>query len=45
MPLQGTTAELIIKLDSSIYCKYLWYNNKGKQMIYLQLHQIMEKID
>ena len=44
MPLQGTTAELIIKLDSSIYCKYLWYNYKGNHMIYLQLQQIMEKI-
>jgi len=37
MLLEGTVAEMIIKLDPTIYRKHTWYNKHGKPMLYLQL--------
>jgi len=37
MLLEGTIAEIIAKLESSIYRKYKWQHNNGKQMLYVQL--------
>jgi len=37
MLLRGTIAELIIKLEPSLYRKHIWYNQKGKPMLYVQL--------
>ena len=37
MLLEGTVAEMIIKLDPTIYRKHIWYNKHGKPMLYVQL--------
>ena len=31
MLLEGTVAEMIVKLDPTIYRKHIWYNKHGKQ--------------
>jgi len=33
MLLEGTVAEMIVKLDSTIYRKHIWYNKHGKPML------------
>jgi len=33
MLLEGTTAELIIKLEPRLYRKYVWKNKHGKPML------------
>jgi len=30
MVLEGTVAELIVKIDPSIYRRYVWHSQKGK---------------
>jgi len=35
MLLEGTIAELIAKLELSIYRKYNWHNKKGKPILYV----------
>jgi len=37
MILEGTIAELIIKLDPSLYRNHIWYTQKGRHMLYVQL--------
>ena len=37
MLLEGTVAEMIVKLDPLMYKEHIWYNKKGKQMMYVQL--------
>jgi len=37
MLLEGTVAEMIIKLDPTIERKHIWYNKHGKTMLYVQL--------
>jgi len=37
MLLEGTIAELIVKLDPSLYRKHIWYNQKGKPMLHVKL--------
>jgi len=37
MLLEGTTAELIMKLEPRMYRKYIWKNKEGKRMLYIQL--------
>jgi len=37
MILEVTMAELIIKLEPILYRKYIWYNQKGKPMLYVQI--------
>ena len=41
MLLEGTIAELIIKLEPSLYRKHIWHNQKGKPMLYLQLKKAL----
>jgi len=41
MLLEGTIAELIMKLDPSLYRKYVWHNQKGKPMLYVQLEKAL----
>ena len=41
---EGTTTELIVKLDPSLYRKHLWHNQKGKQMLYVQLKKCFWKL-
>ena len=36
MLLEGTIAELIIKLDPTLYRKYIWENKQGKLMLYVK---------
>ena len=40
MLLEGTVAEMIVKLDPTIYRKHIWYNNHGKPMLYVQLNKL-----
>jgi len=35
--LEGTVAEMMVKLDSTVYRKHKWYNKHGKPMLYVQL--------
>jgi len=35
--LEGTIAEMIMKLDPTISRKHLWCNKWGKPMLYLQM--------
>ena len=37
MLLEGTIAELIVKLDPALYSKYVWENKQGKPMLYVKL--------
>ena len=39
MPLEGTIAELIVKLDPSLYRKYIWENRCGKPILYVKLRK------
>jgi len=39
--LEGTIAELIVKLEPSLYRKHIWYNQKGKPMLYVQLRKAL----
>jgi len=41
MLLEGTVAELIIKLDPTIYRKHIWCNKHGKPMLYVQLKKAL----
>jgi len=41
MLLEGTIAELIVKLDPSLYRKYIWENRKGKPMLYVKLKKAL----
>ena len=35
MILEGTIAELIVKLKQSLYRKHIWYNRKVKLILYV----------
>jgi len=39
MLLEGTLAELIVKLEPSLYRKYIWKNKNGKPMLYVKLRK------
>jgi hypothetical protein len=39
MLLEGTTAKLIIKLEPSLYRKFVWKNKHGKPMLYIKLRK------
>jgi len=41
MLLEGTIAELIIKLDPNLYRKYIWENKQEKQMLYVKLRKAL----
>ena len=41
MILEGTIAEQIVKLDPSLYRKHIWYTQKGKPMLYVQLKKAL----
>jgi len=41
MILEGTIAELIVKLDPSMYRKYIWHSQKGRPMLYVQLKKAL----
>jgi len=41
MILEGTIAKLIVKLEPSLYRKHIWYNQKGKPMLYVQLKKAL----
>jgi len=43
MLLEGTVAEMIVKQDPLMYKKHIWYNKKGKPMMYVQLKKAMYK--
>jgi len=41
MLLEGTIAKLIVKLDPSLYRKYIWENKNGKLMLYVKLRKAL----
>jgi len=41
MVLEGTISELIVKLEPNLYRKHVWYNQKGKPMLYIQLKKAL----
>jgi len=41
MLLEGMMAELIVKLESRMYRKYVWRNKAGKPMLYVQLRKAL----
>jgi len=41
MILEGTIAELIVKLEPSLYRKHIWYTQRGKPMLYVQLKKAL----
>jgi len=41
MLLKGKIAELIIKLDSKLYRKYIWRNKNDKPMLYVKLKKAL----
>jgi len=41
MLLEGTIAELTVKLDPTLYRKYIWENKKGKPMLYVILRKAL----
>jgi len=41
MLLEGTIAELVVKLDLNLYRKYIWQNKQGKLMLYVKLRKAL----
>jgi len=41
MLLESTIAELIMKLDPSLYRNYVWENKNGKPMLYVKLRKAL----
>jgi len=41
MLLEGTIATPIVKLDPSLYRKYIWENKNGKLMLYVKLRKAL----
>jgi len=41
MLLEGTIAELVIKLDPSLYSKYIWENKQGRPMLNVKLKKAL----
>jgi len=41
MLFKGTKAKLIIKLEPSLYRRYIWYDKKEKPMLYVQLKKAL----
>jgi len=41
MLLEGAVAEMIVKLDPTIYRKHIWYNKHGKPMLDVQLKKAL----
>ena len=41
MLLEGTIAELIVKLEPTLYRKYIWENKQGKPMLYVKLRKAL----
>jgi len=41
MLLEGTIAELIVKLEPSLYRKFVWRNKHGKPMLYVKLKKAL----
>jgi len=41
MLLEGTVTEMIVKLDPLMYKEHIWYNKKGKPMMYVQLKKAL----
>jgi len=41
MLLKGTIAELVVRLEPSLHRKHIWYNQKGKPMLYVQLKKAL----
>jgi len=41
MLLEGTIAELIVKLNPTLYRKYIWENRQGKPMLYVKLQKAL----
>ena len=39
--LEGTIAELIVKLDTSLYRKYIWKSKRGRPMRYVKLRKAL----
>jgi len=39
--LEGTIAELIVKLDPRLYQKYVWKNKNAKRMFYVKLRKAL----
>jgi hypothetical protein len=39
MILEGTIVELIVKLESKLYRKYIWRNKNDKPMLYIKLRE------
>ena len=39
--MEGETTELFIKLEPKTYNKYVWYNQKAKAMLYVQLKEAL----
>ena len=41
MLLEGTIAKLIVKLEPSLYGKFVWKNKHGKPMLYVKLRKAL----
>jgi hypothetical protein len=41
MLLEGTIAELIVKLEPSLYKKFVWKSKHGKPMLYVKLRKAL----
>ena len=41
MLLEGTIAKLIVKLEPSLYRKFVWRNKQGKPMLYVKLQKAL----
>jgi hypothetical protein len=41
MLLEGTVAEMVVKLDPTKYRKHIWCNKHGKPMLYVQLKKAL----
>ena len=39
--LEGTIAELVVKLEPRVYRKYMWKNKHNKPMMYIKLKKVI----
>ena len=39
--IRGKTAELLVRMNPSLYCPYIWYSQKGVLMLYVLVEKAL----
>ena len=41
MAIRGKTAELLVRMNASLYRPYIWYTKKGVPMLYVKIYKAL----